>query len=110
MLVVAFLAGALTVGAVATATASFNDANVSCGSPLSAALHGKQVTPIASGAGSSFEVVTPQNRQFLTEAPTLPGFRFRPPEIFTVCRQPARGRLLISVVLLVAALLGIAFM
>ena len=110
MVVVAFLAGVLTAGAVAASITSFNDSGVSCGAAISAALHGKQAVPIDEGSGSSLEVVTPQNRAFLTGGLTgLSGIPTRPPSIFTVCRQPARGRVLVSVVGLGAAALGLVF-
>jgi hypothetical protein len=111
MVVVAFLAGALTVGAIATATASFNDSGVSCGAAVSTALHGKQAVPIGGETGtSSLLAVTSENRQFLTGGLVgLPGVKAPATRIYTVCRQPARGRILVSAVLLATALVGIAF-
>lgn len=110
MVVVAFLAGALTVGAITLSGASFKDDGVACGAPVTAALHGKQVTPVRGGSTSFLEVVTAKNRKFLTGGLTgLPGVPTRAPNIFTVCRQPARGRVLVSVVGLAVAALGFVF-
>jgi hypothetical protein len=111
MVVMAFLAGALAVGALTLSGSSFKDDDVPCGTPVTAALHGKQVTPVQGGSTSFLEVVTAKNRKFLTGGVTgLPGVPARSPNIFTVCRQPARDRVLVSVAALALAALGLVFL
>jgi hypothetical protein len=105
MVVVAFLAGVLTAGAVAFSVASFNDSGISCGAPIVAAVHGKAAAYVSDSDGK-VQVLTKQQQADLST--NLSGQRLS--LVSTVCRQPARGRVLSSVVALGAAVLGLVFM
>jgi hypothetical protein len=108
------IAAVLIVGITAGgfAFAPFKDSGVSCGSPLTEAAHGERAFRDNPGNGTSrLVVVTPGEQTLLTAGRIgISGIRMPPTQLTVVCRQPARGRLLGSTVLIGAAVLAIAFM
>jgi hypothetical protein len=108
---VAILAGLLAVAAVAVSVTPFKDYGIGCGTPIAAALHGKPVAAIGAD-GTSLKVLTKEEQKFFSGDGLIGLSGTRIPirsQVWVVCRRPARGRVLLSVVGLGAAGLAVAF-
>ena len=102
------LALVVGVAAGAVAFAPFKDSGVACGAPVTAAVHGQDALV---GADDKLVAIPHSEANFVSHPLFgLSGSRLpHGVEVSVMCRRPARGRVLIAVVLLGACVFGVAF-